>query len=66
MFVEKGWGEIVMIVPFKRNKVKVTVSEMKRIEYLKAQAALATHPSEVKLFRAEINQIINHAKKRER
>lgn len=40
------------------------MDEMKRIERLKFLASISNHPSEVRMFREEINQIIRVAKNR--
>lgn len=53
-----------MIISYKRlkEKVKVTPEEMVQINSIKQQALLATSPIEVKMYRVQMNTIINKAR----
>jgi len=51
-----------MYLAYSKKKVKLTKSEMNRINNLKEMAIKAINPLEVKLYREEMNSIIQHAK----
>jgi Asp-tRNA(Asn)/Glu-tRNA(Gln) amidotransferase C subunit len=54
-----------LIIPFKKKKVKVTPEEMNHIKKIKNMARISSNPAEVRLFREQLNSIINKAYRRQ-